>query len=278
MTAFSKTDSNDKPIVVDLYDVPSCDKTYILNQLKKDHEQNQFSFYDDSKMLSKIVPDGLDAFQSMKKQDKVHWRQQTINAIEKKCSDNKKVDVVAEYLMFWSEKQKKERTIYTINDLKIYTQFLYLNIPVEIVVQRWLNDTKKNRPRMSVTNIKKWQKKKKIQLKRLFRQYDILFSILPSIKILERIPILLRDFQYHNETTSLTSAKSGLNEIITASQDQLKTMLIMNADKTLTAENTDELFWRIFFKSRSLTDAENSLKNLFDNSVRLYTDVRLDVG
>ena len=40
---------------------------------------------------------------------------------------------------------------------------------------------------MSMINIKKRQEKQKIQLKRLFRQYGILFSILPSVKILERI-------------------------------------------------------------------------------------------
>ena len=42
-------------------------------------------------------------------------------------------------------------------------------------------------------------------------------------------------------------------------------MLVMNADKTLTLEDTGELFWRIFSKSRSLTGANSSLKDLFDN-------------
>ena len=125
MAAFSKTDFNDRSIVVDLYDVSDCGKTYILNQLKKEFEQKQFSFYDDFEMLFKVVLDDLDAFQSMKKQDKVHWRQQAINAIEKKFSDNRKVDVVAERLMFWFEKQKEERTIYTINDLKRYIHIFF---------------------------------------------------------------------------------------------------------------------------------------------------------
>ena len=265
MATFSRTDSNDKPIVVGLYGVPGCGKTYILNQLKEELGQEQFSFYDGSEMLSKVVPGGLDAFQSMEEQDKVHWRQQAINAIGKECSDNKKVGVVAGHLMFWSEGQEEGRTVYTINDLEIYTHFLYLDIPAEVVVQRRLNDTKKDRPSMSVASIKKWQEKEKIQLKRLSRQYGILFSILPSVKILERIAVLLRDFQHHSEATSLASAESGLDEVITASQDQLKTMLVMDADKTLTAEDTGELFWRIFSKSRSLAGAESSLKDLFDS-------------
>ena len=82
------------------YTVSQAAARHILNQLKEELRQEQFSFYDGSEMLSKVVPGGLDAFQSMEKQDKVHWRQQAINAIGKKCSDNKKVGVVAEHLMF----------------------------------------------------------------------------------------------------------------------------------------------------------------------------------
>ena len=133
--------------------------------------------------------------------------------------------------------------MYTQNDLNTFTHILYLNVPAEIVMQHRMNDIERNRPFISITHLRKWQEAKKIQLRRFCLHHDILFSLVsPYSTLLSKISTLLNDFRHHNEKYNLSHAESRLNEIIAINQCQLKTVLIMNADRTLIAENTNILF------------------------------------
>lgn len=98
--------SNRKAVVVGLYGVPGSGKTFLLNQLKQELGQTHFAFYESSKMIATVVPGGLDAFQSMEEQKKVHWSRRAIDVIGKNCTDSGQVAVVAGHLMFWSEEQE----------------------------------------------------------------------------------------------------------------------------------------------------------------------------
>ena len=64
--------SDQKVIIVDLYEISNFDKTFFLNQLKKKLEQTYFAFYENFEMIVTFVPGDFEAFQNMKKQKKTH--------------------------------------------------------------------------------------------------------------------------------------------------------------------------------------------------------------
>ena len=263
----NKSASSGKAVVVGLYGVPGSGKTFLLNQLKQELGEEHFAFYEGSRMIASVVPGGLDAFQKLDEQEKVHWRQLAIQTIEKNCTASGKVAVVAGHFMFWPEQEETGRPVYTQNDLDIFTHILYLDVPAEVVAQRCLDDTERNRPSSSITHLGKWQQKEKIQLRRLCRHHGILFSLVssPHPTLLNRLSALLRDFLYHTEEYNLSQAESRLDEALFSCQGHLETALVMDADRTLAAEDTGELFWKKVSKLRRSTDEESALKTLFSS-------------
>jgi cytidylate kinase len=105
--------SDGKAVVVGLYGVPGCGKTFMLNQLKQELGQEHFEFYEGAKMIANLVPGGLDAFQKLEEQEKVHWRQLAIDTIGKECADSGRVAVVAGHFMFWPEEKEAGQPVYT---------------------------------------------------------------------------------------------------------------------------------------------------------------------
>ena len=125
----SRSASNNKAVVVGLYGVPGSGKTYLLDQLKEELGEENFAFYEGSKMISAVVPGGLNAFQALEEGEKEHWRQLAIDTIGRKCTDNGQVAVVTGHFMFWLEEEKDGRPVYTPNDLDTFTHILYLDVP-----------------------------------------------------------------------------------------------------------------------------------------------------
>ena len=256
--------SNRKAVVVGLYGVPGSGKTFLLNQLKQELGQTHFAFYESSKMIATVVPGGLDSFQSMEEQKKVHWSRRAIDVIGKNCADSGQVAVVAGHLMFWSEEQEAGWPVYTQNDLEAFTQILYLDIPPEVVAQRRLDDAERSRASVSAIDLRKWQQQEKTQLRDLCRRHGILFSLVsPHPTMLNKVSILLHDFRSHTEKYNLSQAESRLDDATVANQGQLETVLVMDADSTLAAEDTGALFWERVSSSRPLEDSAFTLNALF---------------
>ena len=258
--------SNGRVVVVGLYGVPGSGKTFLLNQLKQELRQEHFTFYEGSEMIATVVPGGLDVFQDMREQEKVHWRQLAIDTIRKQCVASERVAVVAGHFMFWPEEEEVGRPVYTQHDLGTYTHILYLDVPAGTVAQRRLDDVERGRPSASVTHLCKWQQAEKTQLRRLCRHHGILFSLLPAHSMpLDNALLLLRDFQYRTEKVNLFLAQRMLDDALRAKLSQLKTVLLFDADRTLAAEDTGALFWRTVSNSRQLMEDESPLKALFSS-------------
>jgi hypothetical protein len=133
--------------------------------------------------------------------------------------------------------------VYTQNDLDTFTHILYLDSPAEVVAQRRLDDTERSRSSTSVNHLRKWQQAEKIQLRRLCRHHGILFSLVfPHPTLLNKVSTLLRDFRHHTEEYNLSCAESRMDEILVAGQGQLETVLVVDADRTLAAKDSDALF------------------------------------
>ncbi|KAL9124883.1 MAG: hypothetical protein Q9217_005841 [Psora testacea] len=261
-----RSTSDHKPVVVGLYGVPGSGKTFLLNQLKQKLGQSHFAFYEGSKMIATVVPGGLDAFQSMEEQEKAHWRGRAIDVIRMNCTDTGQVAIVAGHFMFWLEEQESGQPVYTQNDLEIFTHILYLNIPPEVVAQRILDDTERSRPPTSASHLRKWQQEEKSQLRYLCRLQGILFSLVsPYQKLLDKLSVLLHDFRYHTEDYNLSQAESRLDDAVVASQGQLETVWVMDADRTLAPEDTGALFWKRVSDSRPMEYEALTLNALFSS-------------
>ncbi len=259
-----------KAVVVGLYGLPGSGKTFLLNQLKQKLGQTLFAFYEGSEMIATVVDGGLDAFQSMEEREKAHWRQLAIDRIEKDCADSGQVAIVAGHFMFWSEDQEAGSPVCTKNDLETYTHILYLNTAPDIIVQHRLDDTERSRPPTSADHLRKWQKEEWTQLRDLCRHHHILFSLVsPSPTLLNKVSVLLQDFRNHNHDYNISRAESRLDDVVAASQGQLEIMLVMDADKTLAAEDTGALFWKMLTSSlscsRPLDYATTTLNALFSS-------------
>ena len=268
--------SDQKVIVVGLYGVPGSGKTFLLNQLKEKLGQTYFAFYEGSEMIATLVPGGLGAFQGMEEQEKTHWRRHAIDIIGKSCADSGHVAVVAGHFMFWLEEQEAGWPVYTQNDLEIFTHILYLDIPAEVVAQRRMNDKERSRPSTSASHLYKWQQEEKTQLRDLCRRHSILFSLVsPNSNLLNKVSILLNDFRYHTENYNLSQAENKLDDAIFASQGQLETVLFVDADRTLAAEDTGALFWKRVSDLRSLEYEASTLNTLFSGPLgHSYTAFR----
>ena len=194
-------------------------------------------------MIATVIPGGLNAFHKLEERDKVHWHQLAIATIEKKCADSGKAAVVAGHFMFWPEGEETGRPVYTQNDLSTFAHLLYLDVPGELVAQ--LDDVGRSRPSVAAAHIRKWQQTEKAQQRRLCRQHGILSSLIsPSPTLLNKVSTLLLDFKHHTESYNLTQAGTCLDKALITGRGQLETMLVMDADRMLAAEDTGALFWR----------------------------------
>jgi uracil phosphoribosyltransferase/adenylate kinase/phosphoserine phosphatase len=260
--------ASNKTVVIGLYGVPGSGKTFLLSQLKQEFGKESFEFYEGSEVIANLVPGGLGVFQQLDEQEKHHWRQLAIDVIGQECAESGRVAVVAGHFMFWPEGEEAGRPVYTRNDLNTFTHILYLDVRAECVAERRLDDTERTRPSVSIKHLRKWQEAEKSQLRRLCRDHGILFSVVASHPtLLNKISMLLRDFRHHSDRHNLSRAESRLDELLMAGQGQLETVLVMDADGTLAANDTGLLFWNMVSTSRQWGNKECPLKTLFSSSL-----------
>ncbi|KAH9203365.1 uracil phosphoribosyltransferase-domain-containing protein [Leptodontidium sp. 2 PMI_412] len=211
--------SASRVVVVGIYGLPGSGKTFLLNLLRHELRREFFEFYDGSEMIAKISPGGLEAFQRLEEGEK--------------CANSGRVAVVAGHFMFWPEEEEAGRPVYTQKDLKTFTHVLYLDIPNQIVLQRRQGDMTRDRPSASLSHLSKWQEEEKTQLRSLCRNHGILFSFVSQQPtLLDKVLILLRDFQYHTEDYNLSLAERSLDESIVTDQTELETVFSLGYSYT----------------------------------------------
>lgn len=75
--------------------------------------------------------------------------------------------------------------------------------------------------------------------------------------------MLIRDFQRHSENYNSKLAKVKLDEAIGSLLNRPETILVLDADKTIAAEDTGKLFWKIISDARSSEAEAAILAGLF---------------
>ncbi|KAJ7442400.1 uracil phosphoribosyltransferase-domain-containing protein [Mycena galericulata] len=254
------------PTVIGLYGVPGCGKSYLLDQLKADAElgQHDFAFYEGSVIIDQLVPDGLAGFQRMGDQDKTCWREKAIAHIAGECAASGKIGLVAGHFSFWeNESEEAGHRVWTERDAAVFTHIIYLTVPAHDVVERRGNDRRRQRLALSEDHIRKWQEEEREQLRRICLQEKIIFTTSPT----GAVSTLIRHIQRHTEAYNLFCAQNRLDEIVSgfrADKMTRSSMLVFDGDRTLIAEDTGQLFWKIVLADTMLA-GEDPLRMMFSS-------------
>ncbi|KAK8109530.1 hypothetical protein PG999_007667 [Apiospora kogelbergensis] len=228
--------------VIGLYGIPGSGKTFLLKQLREQHEFDYFKLYEGCNVIGSLVPGGLDAFKKAEEHDKTLWRKHAIDSIKNECNFSERTAVVTGHFMFWPE-GGQQQPVHTPNDFNTYSHILYLDVPAELIAQRRTNDTQRTRPSASVGHLRAWRDAEKTQLRMLCRQHGILFYLVSLQDIVSgQVPTLLHNFQHHSEESNTSHAILRLDEAM-STQKYPQTVLVLDADKTLATVDTGELFW-----------------------------------
>lgn len=261
------------PVVVGIYGVSGSGKSFLLKKLKEELRNEDFAFYEGSAAIAAVCPDGLEGF--LRAQDKTNWRQEAIKKVQRECSASGKTAIVAGHFMFWSEEEVAGHSVCTPEDLETYTHILYLDVPPTTIAQYRSNDKKRSRSAISVAHLEKWQQVERDQLRQLCPSHGILFMRLSEHSEVHNIATLLRDFRSHTPAHNLNLAERKLDQIMKENSNAVDTVLLMDADKTLAAQDSGELFWKQFFSSRGMKDSCCPLKDLFSSPLKYsYTAFR----
>lgn len=188
-----------RPVVVGIYGVSGCGKTTLVERLKKALGERDFAFFDGSQTLSSMVRGGLGAFKQKPDAEKAVYREIAIQHIAETYQSEQKVGITAGHLTLWTGTGALE--IHTQADLEAYTHMLYLDAPPETIADYRLNDKSRNRPELSVGDLRRWQWSEKSRAKTLCRHHGIMFFTLHNLlgDELSRATSLLRDIRDHSE-------------------------------------------------------------------------------
>ncbi|MCJ1448016.1 MAG: hypothetical protein MMC23_008529 [Stictis urceolatum] len=258
--------SGSEPKVVGIYGLPGSGKTYLLSQLKQMLSSEIFAFYEGSEVIGAVVDGGLDAFHQMEEQAKKHWRERAIDSISMECANSKKIAIVTGHFMFWSADEESGRTVHTQRDLDTFSMIFYLNVPAQVIFDRRKDDRGRSRPCEPKDHLLRWQNTERALLRTLCREHNILFSPVTAESIeIPKIKTMLSEFCFRGEEYNLMRAREYLEDALKADTGYLESVLVIDADRTLTSMDTGALFWETIAKSGSLLDEQKPLKALFSS-------------
>ncbi|KAF4592441.1 uracil phosphoribosyltransferase [Ophiocordyceps camponoti-floridani] len=256
-----------KPIVIGLYGLPGSGKSFLMNSLKYELESCDFCLFEGSEVISAIVPGGLAAFKVLDPEEKSYWRGRAITEIGKGSAASGKAAVVTGHYMF--REDAGQQVAWTCQDSATFTHVIYLDVSADCIAQRRLNDKAKTRPTISTDEIQTWQETEMDQLRSLCRSHRILFTRVPG-ESTSKISALVRRFGQDSSNMNSIRILEKLDEAV-PDRGRLDTVLVFDADRTLAAEDTGTLFWKMLAKTKPPMSEKCPLKELFGSPLE-YSD------
>ncbi|KAK5660036.1 hypothetical protein OQA88_13504 [Cercophora sp. LCS_1] len=258
-----------KPMVVGIYGLPGSGKSFLLRQLQKSLESNGFDLIEGSAVIDSLTPGGLEAFKTLPDAEKTSLRLLAISMIREKAAQSGKTAVVAGHYMFWPEEEETGTKVLTHGDIATYTHILYLDVASHTIVQRRQSDTERARPDVSVRHVQRWQQAEITELRDICRQNNIFFVTVPAPAQETRVTELVLAFCKHTNAIKTSHAEKVLDDFISSHHQhkKLDTILVFDADKTLSVEDTGAVFWAL----ASPDEQPDTLKQLFSGPMG-YSD------
>lgn len=234
-----------KPKIVGLFGLAGAGTEFLLEQLKKEIGEDDFAFYDGSNALAVLCPGGLMAYNELDFAGRRRYRDMTIGAFEKECMRKDVMGVVVRHLALWNEYHDCFSSM-PIVEIKAHTHILYLELPLASYSKHWKTIFPYGQAEEeSVRQWESWQQSEISYLRRLCRKKEITFTVLtPHLSELPKVSSLLRDFRVLTEEQNRAFAEGQLLEIMKLPfADSVETVLLFDADGTLTPQDSEELLW-----------------------------------
>ncbi|KAJ6129566.1 hypothetical protein N7512_002346 [Penicillium capsulatum] len=228
-----------RPVIIGLYGLPECGKSFLLDRLQTELGDLGFKFYEGSRVIDQVCPGGLNTFRGLGESGKTQWRRKVIRSIQQECRNYGKAGVVAGHLMFWKEEEDVGQNIWAQSDSDVYTHILYLNTAADRIAENIARDTERCRSSSSVAHLRNWLQTERTELKKICQDAGILLAVLPEhLATVDKTKTFLQDFRVHNDKLNAERAKADLEQIIQPVRKKIETALVVDADKTLAAQDT----------------------------------------
>lgn len=254
-----------KPIVIGVYGISGCGKSTLLGQLKEMLGSFRYQFCEGAEVITSFFqgPHGLDDFRNLPPEQKTQIREMAIRKIAQDAAVNKKISIVTGHFMFWSDKGDKGDVVWTQGDLETYTHIIYLDLPQETLASRREKDIGKTREHISEGDLLTWKCFERDHLRRRCYEAGILFTALKSPEV-ESVARLIDDWVNVTEDLNVSHALAHLDKLLkkTHHDTGLGTVLVMDGDKTLTDEDTGNIFWKVALNRQIYLNLD-PLKSIF---------------
>ena len=276
-----------KPTIIGFYGVSGSGKSHLLNKLKNDPEfkNGKIKFCDGSELLDEYVKGGIKVFQAASDEIKNEHRTKVLIKLVEELQATGQTAVIAGHYMLWEkEANANGEVVWVDQDAKTYTHMIYLRVTANTTKNRRAMDDTRSRAVLSEEHLRKWRKTENTQLYEKCLEHNILYTnIADGSSALSQLTALVKDFLAHDEATNEAAVACAVDTTL-ASRKELETILLLDADKTLTAQDTGMMFWkRLSAKyQRSGEALENIFKkqgysyHSFRQATFLYESVRAD--
>ncbi|KAG6906018.1 hypothetical protein DXG01_016282 [Tephrocybe rancida] len=237
-----------KPIVIGVYGISGCGKSTLLGQLKEKLGTFRYQFCEGAEVITSFFqgPHGLDHFRKLLPEQKTQIREMAIRKVARDAAVNKKIAIVTGHFMFWSNKGDEGDVVWTQGDLETYTHIIYLDLPQETLASRREKDLGKTREHISEEDLLTWKCFERDHLRRRCYEAGILFTAFKSPEV-DSVTRLVDDWVNVTEDLNVSHALAHLDKLLkkTHHDTGLGTVLVMDGDKTLTDEDTGNIFWKV---------------------------------
>ncbi|OAP62770.1 hypothetical protein AYL99_01997 [Fonsecaea erecta] len=251
-----------RPAVVGIYGLSGSGKTFVLNALRQ-ISSHDYILTEGSEVISKLTRGGLEAFQASDELQKRSTRELAMQTIVADCLNDGKTAIVTGHFMLWSSTDERCISVWTQQDLETYTHIIYLNTAVETIRDRRLHDTTKDRPDLSVDQLRQWQRDEEMQLRLVCYQNGIIYHAIGQERAAPKVAELLTVFLHRDQNSHRREAEELLDGIIGSPTRPIVSALVLDADKTLSAADSGHLFWQSVNQREAPSVKKDHLKTIF---------------
>lgn len=254
-------------MIVGLYGLPGSGKSFLLDHISQ-QLGSRISCHEGSQLIANQHGD-IAAFEALGEEEKARVREAAINRVRARCVEDGTAGIIAGHYSFWPQDDPQPDRVMTPGDLATYTHIIYLDIPAETILQNREGDAQRSRPMVSTEHLQMWLRLETSELREACYQAGILFSVVsgPRETCAANVMARIRDFVIQSESANISSVLARLESIIDGGCGaQLETALVLDADKTIAAEDSGMLFWQ---STTNITQNAhgNPLKALFSSNL-----------
>ncbi|KLU81061.1 hypothetical protein MAPG_00156 [Magnaporthiopsis poae ATCC 64411] len=231
-----------------------------------------FSFKEGSELIAAAVPGGLAAFKKLGADEKKEWRQSVIKGVARHARESFEPVVVVGHYMLAPDASDDDgpwptahphphphlQSVHTPADWESYTHIIYVTVPPKTIAARRASDKARSRAPLSVEALGEWQETEKKELRRRCREHGIVFTVVGAAAdgedVGQRVYSLLEFIrQSESSMLNLLAVKSELGRHPSVSYEEEMPgvykshvkILAFDADRTLSAQDTGNMFWEM---------------------------------